>query len=315
MKKNLLLTACLFWFPILIYPQWIQTDGPYGKISIPVLFEVNSKLYAGTNCGLHQNDSLSGRWKYLADIDIDVYDKKGDSIFYSSLYDGVNLLVLSDENPSPISLGLGSTINSIKSSATSLFAGVEIGGFAKSDGFSNSWTYYNEGLPYDTESMPGGGSYEVRYVNSIETYGNKILCGTNKGVYISDTDNISWSESSNGLPLETISLIKVIGDTIFASIGNDLYYSSTIGSSWNKSHTFPSSITSIERFSGMFYISTISNGLLKSSDLINWTDFNSGLSDLHITTIRIIDSVLVCGSSNHGFHYFINNRWNSNAII
>ena len=65
MKKNLLLTACLFWITILTYSQWIQTDGPYGKTRISVIFENKSTLYVGTNCGLHQNDSLTGRWKYL----------------------------------------------------------------------------------------------------------------------------------------------------------------------------------------------------------------------------------------------------------
>ena len=317
MKKNLLLTAWLFWIPLLIYSQWTQTDGPYGKTSVPVIFENNSKIFVGTNCGLHQNDSLTGRWKYFANVDIDVYDIKGDSIFYSSPYNGVNLIILSDENPVSTSLGLGSTINTIESSDTCLFVGVETGGFAKSNGFSDSWSYYNEGLPTDTMYIPpkfGGGVYYVRYVYSIGILADKIFCGTNKGIYKSDLDNISWTESSNGLPKETVGFLTVLDDTIFATIDDDLYYSSDKGNSWSKSYTFPSSVTSIEKFSGIFYITTNSNGILKSTNLSNWTDFNSGLSDLNIKTIKVIDGVLVCGTSTTGIHYMTNDNWALNNL-
>lgn len=317
MKKNVLLTVFLLWIPILIYSQWIQTDGPYGKTSVPVIFENNSKLYVGTNCGLHKNDNLIGDWKYFANIDIDVYDKKGDSIFYSGSPNGVNLIILSDDNPVPISLGLSSKINTIKSSETCLLAGVKGGGFAKSNGFSNSWIYYNDGLPVYTVVLPGGGTYDVRFVYSIEIVGNKILCGTDRGVYSSDITNISWTESSNGLPKEPVGLLKVLDDTIFTSIDDDLYYSSDNGNSWSELYTFPSSITSIEKFSGIFYITTISNGIFKSTNLSSWTDFNSGLSDLNIKTIKLIDSVLVCGTSRAGIHYMKNNNWapNNSGII
>jgi hypothetical protein len=319
MKKNLLLIACLFWFPLLNYSQWIQTDGPYGKTSVPVMFENKSKLYVGTNCGLHQIDSLTGRWKNIANIDIDVYDKKGDSIFYGSLYSEINLIILSDGNPMPISMGLGSTINTIKSSDTCLFVGVETGGFAKSNGFSHTWSYYNEGLPTDTMYIPpkfGGGVYYVRYVFSIGILADKIFCGTNKGVYKSEISDISWSESNNGMPKETIGLLEVLGDTIFACIDDDLYYSSDNGNTWSKSYTFLSSITSIEKFSGIFYITTNSNGILKSTNLSSWSDLNSGLSDLNIKTIQLIDSILVCGTSSTGVQYMKNDNWiSSNSGI
>jgi len=314
MKKTLLLTTYLFCISLVTYSQWIQTDGPYGKTDISALFESNSKLYVGANCGLHASDSINGRWKNTASINIEVYDQKGDSIFYGGLYRGVNLIILNDDNPIPISMGLTSSkLNTIKSSETCLFAGVETGGFAESNGFSNSWTYYNDGLPTDTGYMPGGGTYYVRYVNAIETIGDEILCGTNKGIYISAIENISWTESSNGLPKETVGLLKVLDDTIFASIDDDLYYSSNNGNSWSKSYTFPSSITSIENLSGYFYITTNGNGIYESADLSNWIVLNTGLSDLNINTIKLIDSVLVCGSSSTGFHYLNDNEWVSNS--
>ena len=223
-------------------------------------------------------------------------------------------MVLTDENPAPISMGLGSTINTIKSSDNYLFAGVEIGGFAKSTGFTASWNYYNEGLPTDTMYMPReGGKYYVRYVYSIDVLGDILFCGTNKGVYKSDINDISWFESSNGLPLDNIKLIKVFNDTILACSEEDLYFSLNQGDSWNKSHTFSSSISSIENLLGEFYITTNENGIFKSNNLSNWTALNSGLTDLRTNTIQLIDSTLVCGSETNGFQYFYDNKWISNS--
>lgn len=316
MMKRILITTALLLNVIISYAQWVQTNGPYGPADVYAIIRCNSKILAGTSCGLHENDSVSSRWNYFANIDIKVYDQKGDSIFYGSIYNGINLFILSSQNTKPVYKGLdGMSTNTIKCTDTCLFAGVKQGGFYKSAGFSGSWMSYNTGLPADSAYFSNSGGYYkyyIRYVYSIETLGDNIFCGTNKGVFKSGVTNISWSESNNGLPKEPVRLLEVFNDTIFACIDKSLYLSANNGDSWNKIYTTPSNINSVKKLNSIFYITTSGNGIYKSNNLTDWTTLNYGLSDLNIRTIELIDNILVCGSSTKGFHYLVNNSWVNN---
>jgi photosystem II stability/assembly factor-like uncharacterized protein len=296
------------------YSQWIQTDGPYGNVSVSSIISGNSQHYAATSCGLFLTNSTTSQWKLVSDINLRVFDQRGDSIFFGN--NGIFLLRLSDENQEAVSKGLFGQIYAIKAADTCLYAGVERLGFYKSNGFSDVWTAHNQGLPTDTFDIPpkyGGGKYYVRYVHSIETYSGRLFCGTNKGVYKSGTENIVWAESSNGLPKQPVNILKAIDNKIFAVINNALWVSSDTGSSWSELFNAPSKIQSVSKFDNIYYVSTSLNGIFNSKGgLTIWNSMNSGLTDLNIRTLQQIDGNLVCGSATGGFHYWNDETWNTN---
>lgn len=320
-KRSILIAFGLLMGICNLNSQWIQTDGPYGNVSVSGIFENGTNGFAASSCGLYFCDKVSSRWKHITDISIAEYDQKGDSIFYFGYNDGIKLLILNSEKPTQKFLGPESPIYSIECTDTCLYAGIEpkfpgngleSGGFAKSNGFTNEWIYYNEGLPRDTMYFPKTNVYYPRFVYAIKTLGDKIFCGTKLGIYISDIDNISWMQSSIGLPKQAVSILEAYNDTLFACLAKTVYMSTNYGGSWSILHTVPSKISEFKIINGEYYITTLGNGIYKSKNLIVWADFNQGLTNLHINTISFIDNTLVCGSLVDGFHYFVEGTWNQN---
>jgi hypothetical protein len=297
-----------------IFSQWIQTDGPYGSANVKAIFENNTAIFIGTGCGLHVADSVAARWRYVADIDMDVFSQKGDSLFFGGLYSGVQFINLSDANAGPVLKGLNSaSVKALKTTDTCLFAGVETEGFYKSTGFSDNWTAYNDGLPVDTMYIPpkfGGGEYYVRYINAIEIMHDRILCGTNKGVYRSGTDNIAWIASNDGMPEEQVHLLTGFHDTVFACINNIAYYSINNGDSWEVFYAAPSKISSICEFNGIIYVTTLLNGIFHSADKgMQWNSLNHDLTDLNVTALSAVDTTLICGTASKGIYYYNGSAW------
>lgn len=297
------------------YPQWIQTDGPYSSINISTIFQQGDRIYAGTNCGLHSIDIISDRWTLRADIDTKAYSKKGDTLFFGN--DGVSYMLLSNLNFEPVSMGLSSkSITTIKHTDTCLYVGGSWG-FYKSNGFSSNWKSYNNGLPFESDPIPQRNSInEVMlgyHINSIEIKGHILLCGTQQGIYKSDINNISWTAANNGLPQEEVHLLLNINDTIFACIDNKIYYSINDGDFWIEFYIGSSRITSICNSKGVFYVTSLGNGIYFSKDNgLNWNSLNSGLIDLQITSLFIFDTLFICGSINEGVYYKSDNDWINN---
>jgi photosystem II stability/assembly factor-like uncharacterized protein len=297
-------------FKQITYSQWIQTDGPYGSTSVSAIFENDDHIFTITGCGLHYAADLKDRWRIAATTDAMAYAQKGDSLFLGSRYDGVMLLDLSQPDRAPVPMGLSISINTLTASDTCLFAGTEAGGFVKSIGFTENWQSFNDGLPIDTMYIPRGGFYLVRYVYSMATINDMIFSGTRKGVYKANIENLTWAVSGNGLPEEQVHLLYASDDTLYAGIDTKIYASHDLGESWKEFHTASSRITSISDINECFYITTEGGGIFRSRDRgSSWTAFNTGLTDLNVTTITGIDSILVCGTSNKGFHYLNGDAW------
>ena len=312
MKTYLIISVliCLI-FKQITYSQWIQTDGPYGSTNVSAIIENNDNIFAITSCGLHYITDLNERWRLAATVDARAYARKGDSLFLGNRYDDVMLLDLSKMNIAPVSMGLRSiSINALKASDTCLFAGTEAGGFIKSIGFTDRWQSFNDGFPIDTIYIPRGGFNLVRYVYSIETINGMIFCGTRKGVYKANIENLTWTATNNELPAEQVHLLYASNDTLFAGIDTKIYVSRDLGGSWKEFHTASSRITSISKINEYFYITTEGDGILKSEDAgSSWTGFNQGLTEPNVSTITSIDSILVCGTSKEGFFYHNGNAW------
>lgn len=299
------------------FSQWVQTNGPQGLINLSAIKQNSRGNIALTNVGLFYNESIDGKWNYKASIDYNTYSQKGDTLFFGGYYSGIKFLDLSKPNNLHVSNGLeGATILAINHSDTCLYAGIQYGGFCKSIGFTKAWsTNINEGLPADTMYIPerqGGGVRYTYDVFSIEIKNNEIYCGTKKGVYKTNANNISWTSASNGLPNEKVNLLKCVDDTLFAFLNNKLF----IGSSsdhWVDFFSSTSKITSINKFDGVFYVTTLGSGIFSSTDNgKNWSRLNNGLTDLNINDLNYINSVLVCGTTTAGFYFYKDQKWNMN---
>jgi hypothetical protein len=300
-----------------IFSQWVQTNGPQGLINIFAIEQRSGETIALTKSGLFYNESIEGIWNYKTSIDFNTFSKKGDSLFFGGYYSGIKLLDLSKPNNLPVNSGLeGATVLAINHSDNCLYAGIQYGGFCKSLGFSNTWIYnINDGLPADTMYIPerqGGGVRYTYDVFSIEIKNNEIYCGTKNGVYKTDVNNVSWTSASNGLPQKKVNLIKCVDDTLFAFLNNKLFIDSS-SDHWIEFFSSTSKITSINKFNGVFYTTTLGSGIYSSSDNgKNWNSLNYGLTDLNINDLNYIDSVLVCGTSTDGFYFYKDQKWNKN---
>ncbi|MDP3915226.1 MAG: T9SS type A sorting domain-containing protein [Bacteroidota bacterium] len=319
MKIKLLtfIAFCLFTTQI-AFSQWVQTGGPIAATNINGIFENNGKLYIGTSCALYSSDSNSGKWDYSGDISLNIHAKKGDSLFVGTTA-GIMVLDLSSPDSNPVSYG--QTLNSvniyaINSTDTCLYVGTRNFGFKKSKGFSDKWEAFNDGLPYFTDRITGS---KLRHVTLIEHLSNVIFCVTPDGLFKTNVSPISWSPASNGIPDPSkIKFLKAIDETIFAGIQNKLYSSSNKSDSWEEVYSFGSTVSSLNKFGDDYYVTTLGNGIYISRDKgVTWSNLNSGLTDLNVTTLARIDTVLTCGTSSHGFFYKKGNDWlkNNEGII
>jgi hypothetical protein len=305
-----------------IFPQWVQSDGPYGPSSVSAFIVYDSLKFVATPCGLFNSEDVSARWIFKENIAFSSYTYKGDSLFTGADYNGVYLIDLSQSNFIPVSYGLdGLSINSIASSDSCLFAGVSTGGFFKSIGFTDNWQAYNQGLPADTGYIPpkyGGGIYIIRDVFSIENNDQYIFAGTRRGIYRANPVNMNWESINTDLPLKEVSLIENADDTIYICIDNSIYRSPDNGESWELVYISSSAVTSINKIESILYITTIGEGIYRSPDNgSNWDPFNIGLNDLNVNLIGITDTTLVCGTFSDGFYHFDRGRWiqNNSGII
>jgi hypothetical protein len=312
-KWILFILTCLI-YDMPGFSQWTQMDGPYGKTTCRGVFGRGDKVFAITNCGLHSSYGLSSRWELEYAEGMDVFVQKGDSLFFCGYNNGVMLVDLSIPDYEPILHGLNTvTITALKSDVSNLYAGIALGGFYRSIGFSAEWTAFNAGLPVDSMSLPhGDGKYYLRYVNVIETLGDFLICGTNKGVYRSEKEEIVWVPVNNGLPLSSVHLLENFGDTLFAAIANQVYVSEDLHS-WKLFYFGVSNISSILKSEGSFFISTQSDGVFRSEDQgVNWESYNNGLSSLEIVSLQEIEDTIICGTASRGLNYFNGTSWIAN---
>ena len=313
MKARLIISVLVsLLFAQITYAQWIQTDGPVGRAGVSAIIKTNNGIFIATSCGLHKARNLAEKWEFTSPfVDIISHAQKGDSLFYGNKYEGVMMLDLSQPGSTPVSKGLmGMYTKSICVLDTCISAAFHNMGFNKSVGFSNQWQSYNDGLPIDTLVIPRWGYSLVHNVYSIEKIKNKIFCGTRKGVYKSDVNSLTWVESSNGLPIDRVDVLHACNDTLYAGIEAKMYASYDLGESWTLLHTTRSRITEIRKINGYIYIVTEQDGIFRTRGLgANLIIFNTGLTDLNVSSIRSMDSVIVCGTADGGFFYFNGNSW------
>jgi len=298
-----------------VYSQWVQTDGPYGTVKITALFINNDKLYASSSCGLYSNTGPSGFWNSEATIDVKGYAVKDGVLYYGGNNIGIQEMNLSDPSKSNI-IGLpGYSITTIKDGGTCLFA-IDRLYFYKSAGYTKSWATESRGLPSKRiyYNPDGTGDYYFAYPNNaIETIDNWVYSGTYKGVYRADINTMTWRSANIGLPLDNVQVLRAIDGILFAGIVNDLFVSIDKGDNWMRVYDAASSISGIIRKDNQLYVSTDGSGIFTSLDNgQSWTPINSGLTDLFVTSMTIMNNMLICGTKSEGVFYYDGTSWTNN---
>ena len=291
------------------FAQWIQIDGPIGSTSTNGILENNGKLYIGTSCGLYSLGSTSGKWDLKANISLEIYAKKGDSLFVGTTR-GIKVLDLSSPDSYTASYGQTlETINilAINSTDTCLYVGTQFFGFKKSKGFSDKWETFNDGLPYVTNSQTG---LHTLHVLLIEHLSDVIFCLSPYVLFKTNVSPTLWSMANSGIPKEYMEIsrelnfkfLKAIDETIFVGIQNKLYSSSNKGNSWAEVYSFGSNVSSLNKFGDNYYVTTLGNGIYISNDKgVTWNNsLNVGLGNKFVTSIKIFNDTLYAGTNGNG---------------
>lgn len=323
MKRKILFVIILLVNYIMVYSQWIQTDGPYGNSNVLTVFEHDSNYFASTYlCGFFSKSDVEDSWNLNSDIYFKTYTIKGDSLFADAHYFsgglsrdmGIQLFDLNNPEASPVTVNSVITSQALKHSDTCLYGGNESMGFFKLSFDGAVLEYYNSGLPTDTIWSPWGTYYETN-VTAIELTDNFVLCGTNYGVYRCEASLNLWSEKNNGLTIGNVTFIKYIHDTLYTAIEENLYYSTDEGNNWISIFTAPSNITCFHKVDVQMLVGTANNGIYNSIDNgTNWNSMNIGLTDLSVNSITKRDSVILCGTETKGVFIYIGATWLDNNL-
>jgi len=187
-----------------IYPQWVQTNGPYGGY-VTALAVSGNNIFAGT-----------GGFTYEGGI-------------YRSTNNGENWIEVTN--------GLTNKwINKIaiyteNKEDTIIFAGTQFGGVFRSTNWGESWVEVNSGLP------------DNKWITSFGFHGNNIFTGLHYGgVYCSTDYGLSWRYS--GFSDKNITAFASDGTNLFASAwydspngGGGVFLSTDAGKNWTEPYS------------------------------------------------------------------------------
>ncbi|MFA7302041.1 MAG: T9SS type A sorting domain-containing protein [Candidatus Shapirobacteria bacterium] len=303
-----------------LYSQWTQTEGPLVGSNAMTVFEHDSNYFSTAYlCGFYSKSSMEDTWNMNSDIYFDTFTIIGDSLFVSAYRFsdglgrdlGIQLFDLNNLEAEPITIYSLRTPQALNHSDSYLFGGHEREGFFKLSFDGTNCEYYNDGLPADLVWDPeGNNSWYETNVTAIEISDNYVFCGTNHGVYRCDTDFNPWIETNSGLIDGNVTFIEEIHDTLYTSIGTNLYFSINEGNSWGSLYAAASKITCFQKKGNRLFISTSNSGLYTSIDNgASWNSMNSGLTDLAVNTILVNDSSIFCGTNSKGVLKYDNNVW------
>jgi hypothetical protein len=127
--------------------------------------------------------------------------------------------------------------------------------------------------------------------------GTTYLTMRTDGVTATSTDLITWT-AQTGVATGTIESLKAIGNTFFvySAVSPKRIYTSTDGISWATYIRVSGDYTRDIIYNGSFYFSIDgSNQVVRSSDLINWSVFNTGITGA-VYAIMNVDSKIYIGS-------------------
>jgi photosystem II stability/assembly factor-like uncharacterized protein len=264
---------------------------------------------AGTSCGLFGSTGLSSNWILNTALSIENYTVIGDSLFISVPYNfsvgsdfGIKRLDLSNPDVPAVDLNPMNDVKALAHSGSVLFAGSLSLGFLTSTDHGITWNQDNEGLYSNMLNQ--------KSVHAIEVTDTYIYAGTEFGVFRNTLALDHWELIKSADLFWDRAVIKEIDGILYLAIGKELYFSYNQGTELNLLYTAPSAITSLIGNNLQLFITTASDGILRTQNGgIDWDEINTGLTDLHVNTISYFDTTLVCGTQSDGLFSSQGNQW------
>jgi len=144
----------------------------------------------------------------------------------------------------------------------------------------------------------------AQWVQTTGSYGNSVtsFAGKNNtlfattwggGVFVSTDDGLSWNLKNNGLSTPYISEIIINNSDIFIGTSEGIFHSANDGDSWSLVNNNLKAVEAFAFMDTVFFAGDWYTGLLMSTDRgASWTPKNNGLTNLHITSINVLDSMI-----------------------
>ena len=274
--------------------QWVQTNGPYGKVSC---FAVNgSSLFAGTSDGVYLSTNNGSSWTAVnTGLTYPVWSLaiSGSNLFAGTKDNGVYLSTNNGSSWTEVNTGLTYTdVWSLAVNGSNLFAGTYYGGVYLSTNNGSSWTAVNIGL-----SNTG--------VRSFAVNGSNLFVGTyDGGVYLSTNDGSSWTAVNTGLSNSYVQSLAVSGSNLFAGTSGGVYLSTNNGSSWTAVNTgltytdvWSLAVNGSNLFAGTYY----GGVYLSTNNGSSWTAVNIGLSNSYVKSLAVSGTNLFAGTDGGAY--------------
>ncbi len=169
----------------------------------------------------------------------------------------------------------------------------------------------DDGLSWNTVAHGLGGMT----INSLESYNNRLLVGTNGGsILISENNGKSWSEIIEGIPNTSINAFAVKNDSVFAGTGYGVFVKKWDSSFWLPIHSGLKSLSTsdIVIHEGNIYLSTTGGGVFLWDDTYKkWNEVNSGITDFDVTSLASDGDNLYAATKTSGIFKSSNygNNW------
>ena len=236
MKKLYLLIFVLF-LTTEIYPQWVQTNGPYGGY-ITALAVSGNNIFAGTggftyDGGIYRSTNNGENW-------IEVTNGLTNK--------WINKIAIYTENKED----------------TIIFAGTQFGGVFRSTNWGESWDEVNSGLP------------DNKWITSFAFNGKNIFTGLYYGgVFISTDNGSSWT--SSGLSDKQVLALGITSDgNLFAGTDYEkIFLSTNNGINWTSFESDGTNLFALTSFGGGVFL--IDSGLPPNSYISSLAVYGTNL--------------------------------------
>ena len=308
----------LFLFiPVLSNAQWLQYPSPVNhSIEAKGYFETEDNNFVVTNCGTFTKPKGTNEWRLYNSLILKAYYVSRDTLMATHQYEwdgvsyGIFTLDLSQSTPDPEKISYDIDTYALFKSSSNWTRGSVTGGFAYLNEESR-WNDNNSELPVDSVYNWYTGEYDDYWrVFSLNEFGGMIYAGTHRGLYKTSTVDSRW-EQVPGIPEDTIRMLYVFNDTLFAATRNRAYYSPD-GINWTNYFETDNLITALLIHDGVFFTALDNGGIRYSQDLVDWSALNNGLNDLRVRFIAVSEEGLVCGTETGGINYYREGQWTEN---
>jgi photosystem II stability/assembly factor-like uncharacterized protein len=276
---------------------WTNIDDrmPFGMSAFAIIPNGNGDTtgFVGTNSGVYRSTNNGSTWTAagLVDSNITSLAVIGTDLFASTdtgVYRSTNLGITWISANSGLFAG---NINNLTACGGNLFAeeaDSRIKIFRSTDN-GISWTPAINGL-----------SHIPSTANTLACAGSNLFVGfLYAGIYRSTDNGTSWNDVNNGLTNAPVKELTVIGSTIFAGTGWNIYTSSNMGISWTPSELYGNGCSGFALVDTILFVSgeLPSKFNLSTDKGITWTTpLNAGLPLIYFTCLTANGNNLFAGT-------------------